>query len=205
MNIFNFDYSIYVNFFISLFVLVNPIGMIPIFTSMTNNISYRERNRINRIANFSAFIILCVSLLIGQNILDFFKISISSFRISGGILIFMTSLSMIFDKKNVRNKKKKINLKNIAIIPLSMPLISGPGAISSTILWNNENPGFFNIIICILIMLIFFYFCYLIFEISPFFVQILGKVGIEITTKIMGLLLMSLSVEFVVSGIKSIF
>ncbi|CAL4320886.1 UPF0056 membrane protein YhcE [Buchnera aphidicola (Periphyllus testudinaceus)] len=203
MNIFNFNYLIYLNFFITLFVLVNPIGMIPIFTSMTNGFSNKEKNQINIIANFSAFIILCVSLLLGHSLLNFFKISISSFRIAGGILILITAMSMMKKKCNF-NKKKKNFQKNIAVIPLSMPLIAGPGTISSTILWNANNPGFLNIVICIFVIFIFFCFCYLTFKIAPFFVFILGKMGIEITTKIMGLLLMALGVEFIVSGIKTI-
>ncbi|WP_343187939.1 YchE family NAAT transporter [Buchnera aphidicola (Periphyllus koelreuteriae)] len=202
MNILNLNYLVYLNFFMSLFILVNPIGMIPIFASMTNGFSYKERNKINLVANFSAFIILCFSLFLGNSILNIFKISISSFRIAGGILIILVSLPMINNKNNV---KKNIFKKNIAVIPLAMPLISGPGTISSTILWSTQHPYFINKIICIFFMFIFFCCCYLIFKIAPFFSQILGNVGIEIIKKIMGILLLSLGVEFIISGIKCIF
>ncbi|CAL4321109.1 UPF0056 membrane protein YhcE [Buchnera aphidicola (Chaitophorus populicola)] len=210
MNILNFDFAIYIKFFISLFVLINPIGMIPIFCSMTNNFSDKERNRINFIATFSACIILIISLFFGHNILNFFGISISSLKISGGLLILFIAFSMINNQNSTINQKKKIykkkniQLKNIGVIPLAMPLISGPGAISSTIIWSIQYPSFINMIFCSIVIGIFFLFCYSIFRISPFFMYFLGKTGMEIITKVMGLLLMSLGIELIISGLRSI-
>lgn len=209
MNILNFDFTIYIKFFISLFILINPIGMIPIFFSMTNTFSDKEKNRINFIANFSACIILLISLFFGYNILNLFGISISSIKISGGLLILTIAFSMINNKNFIttytqKKRRKNIQLQNIGVIPLAMPLIAGPGAISTTIIWSTHCSSFINIIFYSIVICIFFLFCYSIFRISPFFMHFLGKVGMEIITKVMGLLLMSLGIELITSGIQFI-
>ncbi|XBC39962.1 MAG: YchE family NAAT transporter [Buchnera aphidicola (Chaetogeoica yunlongensis)] len=211
MNIFMFDLSIYISFFFSLCALVNPIGMIPIFTSMTHHQSMSERNKTNFITNFSVTIILSMSLLFGNYILDLFGISINSFRISGGILIIMIAMSMISGKlvnnKNSHKNKKFENKtsQNISIVPLAMPLIAGPGAISSTIVWSTHHSSIINILGCIITIILFSCFCWTLFKISPMVVGALGVSGIDIMTRIMGLLLMSLGIEFIVLGVKSIF
>ncbi|QCI17663.1 YchE family NAAT transporter [Buchnera aphidicola (Acyrthosiphon lactucae)] len=210
MNISIFDLSIYIKFFIGLCALVNPIGMIPIFTTMTNNQSFLERKKTNLIANFSASLILLISLFFGTNILNIFGISINSFRIAGGMLIISIAFSMIsgqFIKKVEHQKDRKVENKftNISVVPLAMPLIAGPGAISSTIVWSTYYSSWMNLFGCSLIIFLFSFVCWLCFEAAPCVVQILGKTGINIITRIMGLLLMSLGIEFISTGIKSIF
>jgi len=205
MHISMFDLSIYIKFFISLCALVNPIGMIPIFTTMTNHQSFVERQKTNLIANFSAFLILLISLFIGNNILNAFGISINSFRIAGGILIIGIAYSMISGKFTNSKTNKKNNLENISVVPLAMPLIAGPGAISSTIVWSTYYSTWINFIGCSIAIFLFSFVCWLCFRAAPCVVEILGKTGINIITRIMGLLLMSLGIEFLVFGIKSIF
>ncbi|QTM69265.1 NAAT family transporter, partial [Buchnera aphidicola (Hormaphis cornu)] len=117
----------YIKFFINLFALVNPIGMIPIFTSMTSHQSISERNRTNFITNFAVFIILSIALFLGKNILDIFGISINAFRIAGGILIVNLAMSIINGKliknmkKNQHSNKLNKTSENIGVIPLAMP------------------------------------------------------------------------------------
>ncbi|MCU4136961.1 YchE family NAAT transporter [Buchnera aphidicola (Sitobion miscanthi)] len=210
MNISIFDLSIYIKFFIGLCALVNPIGMIPIFTTITNNQSSLERKKTNLVANFSASLILLISLFFGSNILNIFGISINSFRIAGGILIISIAFSMIsgqFIKKitTKKDKKEESKLDNISVVPLAMPLIAGPGAISSTIVWSSYYSSWINLFVCGVVIFLFSFVCWLCFEAAPCVVQILGKTGINIITRIMGLLLMSLGIEFISTGISSIF
>ncbi|WP_367675496.1 YchE family NAAT transporter [Buchnera aphidicola] len=202
----HFDYLNYLKFFVNLFVLVNPIGLIPVFISITNSFSHIERENINFIANFSACIILCLSLILGKIILNFFGVSIAAFRISGGILICFISISMINNKKLIKENKiqEKKNVSDISVIPLAIPLIAGPGTISSTILWGTQNTNFLNTFLCIITIIIFFCLCYFIFRLSPFFIKILGNIGINVITKITGILLLSLGVEFILSGMELI-
>ncbi|NIH16612.1 MAG: YchE family NAAT transporter [Buchnera aphidicola (Periphyllus lyropictus)] len=203
METLSIDFKIYIKFFINLLILVNPIGMIPIFISMTNNFSEIKKKKINLITNFSSIIILCTSLFFGHLILDLFGISIASFKISGGILIFIMALSML-KKNTLKIKKKKYNSTNIGVVPLSMPLIAGPGTISSTITWSLHHSSYLNMILGTVVISFFFLFCYIIFSLSNFFINFLGNTGIKIITKIMGLLLLSLGVEFVIHGIKDL-
>lgn len=205
------DISSYLNFFIELFALINPIGMIPVFIGMTGFLSMKERNIINKISNISATIILITALFFGGVILDLFGISIESFRIAGGLLIIGIAISMINgtlmnDLKKITNKNQlSYKKENISIIPLSMPLLAGPGAISATIIWSTHHSSWNNIFGCSIIILLFFLLCWIFFQIAPYFIRFLGKTGINILTRVMGLLLMSLGIEFITIGIKLIF
>ncbi|XBC44600.1 MAG: YchE family NAAT transporter [Buchnera aphidicola (Schlechtendalia peitan)] len=211
MNSSVFDMSVYISFFFSLFVLVNPIGMIPIFTSMTKFQSIQERNQTNFTTNMAVIFILFFSLLFGNIVLDLFNISLSSFRISGGILIISIAFSMVNGKlvsniKDKINKNSRSNLtSNIAVVPLAMPLIAGPGAISSTIIWSTHYSSWINILGCTITIILFSLLCWCLFKISPLIVNIIGESGINIMTRIMGLLLMAIGIEFIVAGLKSIF
>lgn len=210
MNISIFDLSIYIKFFVSLCALVNPIGMIPIFTTMTNNQSIVERKKTNLVANFSAALILLTSLFFGKNILNIFGISINSFRIAGGILIISIAFSMISGQftnkmKTKKDIKEESKLDNISVVPLAMPLIAGPGAISSTIVWSTYYSSWINLFGCSLVIFFFSLICWMCFRAAPCVVHFLGDTGINIVTRIMGLLLMSLGIEFISIGLRTIF
>ncbi|QCI25980.1 YchE family NAAT transporter [Buchnera aphidicola] len=211
MNNLYLNILIYIHFFAGLFAVINPIGMIPIFIGMTAFYSPKDRNRINIISNIAAASILIIALSIGGIILDFFDISIESFRIAGGILIISIAIPMINGTlmNNLVNKKNKNNVlykkDNISIIPLAMPLIAGPGAISSTIIWSTHHNNWNEMLGCIIVILLFSFLCWILFQIAPFCIKILGSTGINILTRIMGLLLMSLGIEFIIASMKIIF
>ncbi|WP_343191933.1 YchE family NAAT transporter [Buchnera aphidicola] len=208
MSLKSLDIFLYISFFFNLFVLTNPIGMIPIFISMTNNQDSLERNRTNYNVVLTVFFILFFSLLFGSNILHIFGISMHSFRIAGGILIIGIANSMINGKfcinKNKLKKNKKLNkkYKNTSIVPLAIPLIAGPGVISSTIIWSTKNNNIINLIICTFIIFLFSCTCWILFKLSKFFIKVFGENGINIITQIMGLLLMSIGIEFLINEIK---
>ncbi|CAL4321861.1 UPF0056 membrane protein YhcE [Buchnera aphidicola (Neophyllaphis podocarpi)] len=204
MDLSAFNFSEYFKFFIGLFVLVNPIGIMPIFISMTSRQKSKDRNKTNLIANLSSAIIMFISLLFGNFILNIFGISINSFRISGGILVSIVAMSMITGKINKKDKNTK-NLEDISVIPLAMPLISGPGVISSIIIFSTHHYNILGLLFSSFIIVLFSVLCFLFFLLAPSIVKILGKTGINILTRIMGLLLMSLSIEFIINGIKSSF
>lgn len=135
-----FDFPVYFKFFIGLFALVNPVGIIPVFISMTSYQTATARNKTNLTANLSVAIILWSSLFLGDGILQLFGISIDSFRIAGGILVVTIAMSMISgklgeDKQNKQEKSETAIRESIGVVPLALPLMAGPGAISSTIVW----------------------------------------------------------------------
>ncbi|BGI51417.1 MAG: YchE family NAAT transporter [Buchnera aphidicola (Ceratovacuna japonica)] len=199
------DIFLYINFFLNLFILINPIGMIPIFISITNNQSFAERKKTNYKVNITVFLILLFSLFFGHKILNIFGISIHSFRMAGGILITSMAISMIngnLYKKNEDIDKKNNIKKDISIVPLAIPLIAGPGVISSIIIWSIKHNNILNLILFSIIIASFSYICWALFNLSDFFIKIFGENGINIITKIMGILLMSSGIEFLTHEIK---
>jgi MarC family membrane protein len=204
------DLPNYIKFFLALFALVNPIGILPVFISMTNYQSVTERNRTNLVANFSVAIILCISLLVGEVFLQLFGISIDSFRIAGGIVIAAIAMSMISgrigeDKQNKQEKSESVIRESIGVVPLALPLMAGPGAISSCIVWSSRWQGWQNLVGLSLTCIFFALSCWLLFRSATILVKYLGQTGINVITRIMGLLLMSLGIEFIITGTKSVF
>ena len=203
-----FDFPTYFKFFIGLFALVNPVGIIPVFISMTSYQTAAARNKTNLTANLSVAIILLTSLFLGDAILQLFGISIDSFRIAGGILV--VTMSMISgklgeDKQNKQEKSETAIRESIGVVPLALPLMAGPGAISSTIVWGTRYHSLMHLIGFSVAIAIFALCCWGVFRMAPWLVRWLGQTGINVITRIMGLLLMALGIEFIVTGIKSIF
>lgn len=205
-----FDFPTYFKFFIGLFALVNPVGIIPVFISMTSYQTAVARNKTNLTANLSVAIILLTSLYLGDSILQIFGISIDSFRIAGGILVVTIAMSMISgklgeDKQNKQEKSETAIRESIGVVPLALPLMAGPGAISSTIVWGTRYHNLMHLLGFSVAIALFAFCCWGVFRIAPWLVRLLGQTGINVITRIMGLLLMALGIEFIVTGLKSIF
>nr|WP_283946095.1 YchE family NAAT transporter [Kosakonia sp. R1.Fl] len=205
-----FDFPLYFKFFIGLFALVNPVGIIPVFISMTSYQMTAARNKTNLTANLSVAIILWTSLFLGDAILQLFGISIDSFRIAGGILVVTIAMSMISgklgeDKQNKQEKSETAIRESIGVVPLALPLMAGPGAISSTIVWGTRYHTVEHLIGFTVAIALFALSSWGLFRIAPWLVRLLGQTGINVITRIMGLLLMALGIEFIVAGARSLF
>ncbi|MFC0180127.1 YchE family NAAT transporter [Thorsellia kenyensis] len=203
-------FPILLKFFIGLFAVVNPIGILPVFISMTTYHSAAMRHKVNLTATSAVAIILFVSLILGEAVLRLFGISLDSFRIAGGILIMSIAMTMISgklgeEKQNKQEKQENVIKENIGVVPLALPLMAGPGAISSTIVWSTKYSDWQYIVGFTFAVILFAVCCWLIFKAAPYFVKILGQTGINVVTRIMGLILMALGVEFIVTGIKALF
>lgn len=202
--------AIYFKFFVSLFALVNPIGNVPIFSSITNGLTTAERNAVNIKTSFAIAVVLLVSLFLGQLILNFFGISLNSFRIAGGILVIMISLSMVQGKisEESQNKEEKnhlANIQNFAIVPLAIPIMAGPGSISSVIVFGAKYNNLIDLIGLSIAIILFGVCCFFLFKSSSTLLKLLGKTGSNVVTRIMGLLLMALGVEIVTTGVIGVF
>lgn len=204
------EFSDYIKFFIGLFALVNPVGILPVFISMTSYQAPAARDKTNFTANLSVAIILWISLFLGDAILRLFGISIDSFRIAGGILIVTIAMSMISgklgeDKQNKQEKSESALRENVGVVPLALPLMAGPGAISSTIVWSSRYYTWPNLLGLFLAIALFAFACWALFRTAPLVVRLLGQTGINVITRIMGLLLMALGIEFILTGTKAAF
>lgn len=204
------DFSIYSHFFLGLLAIVNPFGLMPVFVSLTHDMTPEERSKTAFLANLAVAIILIISMYAGQFILDTFSISIDSFRVAGGLLILTIAFPMLSGRlgENKQNKQEANELSKIdqiAIVPLAMPLMAGPGAISSTILYAAHYPDWQVSISFAFLIILFCLGTWLLFLSAPHIVRFVGQTGINVITRLMGLLLGSMGIEMIAGGLKVLF
>jgi len=203
-------YPDYVKIFIGLLAIVNPFGAIPLFISMTADQNSRQRRQTINVVAFSVSIILLVSLFFGQLILQFFGISIASFRVGGGILILLMAIAMLHAKtshikQTDEEADESIQKESVAIVPLAMPLMAGPGAISTVILAAHKANGVAHYTIIALGIILLSIVVWAVLRLSPWIAARIGATGINIFTRIMGLILAAIAVEFIAIGLKGLF
>ncbi len=137
------EIGIFLHFLVGLFATVNPVGIMPVFVSLTGSMTPEERNKTALTTNVAVAIILVVALIAGQHLLDLFSISIDSFRVAGGLLLLSIAFSMMSGKigevkQNKEEKSESAIREQVGVVPLAMPLMAGPGAISSTIVYGSK-------------------------------------------------------------------
>lgn len=204
------ELAIFLQFFLGLVAAVNPVGIMPVFVSLTGHMTPEEKSKTATTANVAVAVILIISLFAGQLLLDMFSISLDSFRVAGGLLLLSIAFSMMSgklgeDKQNKQEKSEYVSREQIGVVPLAMPLMAGPGAISSTIVYGARYPSALDTVgISVTIML--FCFCsWLLFRSAPLIVRVLGQTGINVITRIMGLILGALGIEFIANGLRNLF
>ncbi|HAS4367683.1 TPA: YchE family NAAT transporter [Vibrio cholerae] len=206
----SFEIAIFLQFFLGLVAAVNPVGIMPVFVSLTGHMTLEEKNKTAATANIAVAIILIIALLAGQMLLDLFSISLDSFRVAGGLLLLSIAFSMMSgklgeDKQNKQEKSEYISREQIAVVPLAMPLMAGPGAISSTIVYGSRYPNMLDTLGIILTVVAFSFCSWLLFRSAPSIVRLLGQTGINVITRIMGLILGALGIEFIANGLRNLF
>jgi len=204
------DYAEYLKIFIGLLAIVNPLGAIPLFISMTVDESNRQRRKTINLVAIGVTVILLVALFFGELLLQFFGITIDSFRVGGGILILLMAIAMLHAKTSqVRQTDEEasesIDKESVAIVPLAMPLLAGPGAISTVILAAHKTNGVAHYGIIVLDILLLSLVVWAVLRLSPWIAGRIGATGINIFTRIMGLILAAIAVEFIANGIKGLF
>jgi len=195
---------------LALFAIVNPIGSVPIFISATQGWPAEDREQTARTATITVFLVLVSSIFFGERILDFFGIGIPSFQVGGGILLMLIAISMLQGRaSHVRQTPEEAqevaDREAIAVVPLSIPLLAGPGAISSMIIAAQQSGSFWGHVALILPVIVV---CLLIWTTLRLSVNIayrLGTIGINIVTRLMGLVLAAMAVEFIAHGIQGLF
>jgi multiple antibiotic resistance protein len=191
--------SEYLKFFAALMAIVNPVGAIPIFINLTADQPDGVRNKNGLMAAIS-----------GEAILRFFGISVGSFRVGGGILILLMAISMLHARmSSVRQTKEEAldsaERDNVAVVPLGTPLLAGPGAISAVILYAQRytSVGHYLYLLVVIVLLVFL--TALSFRLAPAIARLLGKTGINVVTRLMGLVMAAIGVEFIANGLKQLF
>lgn len=195
---------------IALFAIVNPIGSVPIFISATDGWNRKEKLRTANVVTVTVFLVLLTSALFGDGILEFFSITIPSFQVGGGILILLIAINMLHAKqshsKQTPEEARTLEERDvIAIVPLSIPLLAGPGAIGSMIIAAQQSKTFLGHISLAIPIFVVAMLIWLTLQLSSYIADKLGTIGINIVTRLMGLILAAMAVEFIAHGLIGLF
>src|SRR5512145_647117 len=181
---------------IALLAIVNPIGVIPFFIHFTQGFSAEQRARTIRVSAFSAFCVIAVSALAGIKIIEFFGISLASFQVGGGMLLLISSLQMLNAqpaegrKEDVTAGDTKVDAgDSIAIVPLTIPLLTGPATISTMVIYAEKTRQVWQLGVLVGYGVVIAIVVYLVFSASGRIAKVLGRTGINIMTRLMGLIL----------------
>jgi multiple antibiotic resistance protein len=197
---------------IALLAIVNPIGAIPFFISFTQNFSAEQRSRTIRVAAFSSFLVIAISALAGLQIIEFFGISIASFQVGGGTLLLISSLQMLnaqpaeTRQEDVNEGEQKVDAgDSIAVVPLTIPLLTGPATISTMVIYAEKTRHWWQLGALVLYGVVIGVAVFLAFAASGRIARVLGRTGINVMTRLMGLILAAMAVEIMADGLSKLF
>ena len=197
---------------IALLAIVNPIGVVPFFISFTQGFSAAERRRTMRVSAFAAFVVIAVSALAGLQIIEFFGISIASFQVGGGTLLLISSLQML-DARQADSSAEDVSEgatragagDSIAVVPLTIPLLTGPATISTMVIYAERTRYWWQLGTLVLYGVVVGVAVYLAFAASGRIAKALGQTGINVMTRLMGLILAAMAVEIMADGLVKLF
>jgi multiple antibiotic resistance protein len=198
----------YLRMLTGLIAIVSPLSTVPLFLNFTEHVS-GQRKKIARTSAFAVVCILIISAVAGSRILAMFNISIEGFRVAGGILLLTIAFEMLEAKpsrtKNTPEENEEaLNSTAIGVVPLALPLLAGPGAISTMILFSQQSPEVAHKAMLMVLSLIVAGMVWLCFHLAPQIGQRLSQTSMNISSRVMGLILAAMAVEFIVSGIKTL-
>jgi len=194
--------------FTTLFIIIDPPGLAPLFIALTQGMTNAQRRAISLRACLVAGALMLVFLFLGEAVLHFVGITIPAFRIAGGVLLFLTALDMLFQRRQARRQENadqgaEEHHDDPSVFPLALPLIVGPGAITTIILLASRAETGTDFAAITGVMAANLVLVFLTFLIAPMIERVLGRVGINIVTRVLGMLLAALAVQFILDGLRS--
>lgn len=204
------DIAFLITAFFTLFVIIDPIGLAPIYLALTSGMDTKKRRMIGLRAILIGFGVLLLFGVFGEAVLSFIGISMPAFRIAGGILLFITALEMLFEKRTKRredsaNQAQQEDLNDgddPSVFPLATPLIAGPGAIATLILLTGQSDGFLETTAVFGVLLAVLAVAMGLFWLAEASEKFIGPTGINVITRLLGMLLAALSVQFILDGLR---
>lgn len=198
------DYSFIVKSFIALFIIVDPLGLVPIFISLLERFKKSERQVMIKKSVLIAGITLLVLTITGNMVFSILGINMYSFRIAGGILLLIISIEMLFGRKTKTGVSGEFETdrEDIVIMPMAIPLLTGPGAITTGIVLFDTAGNMLNRIFLIVNIFLVFFVSYAILSRLNYIYKIFGQTGTRVVIRIMGLILSAISVQFIIDGIS---
>jgi multiple antibiotic resistance protein len=204
------SYDLLLNAFITILVTIDPPGLAPLYLAVTRGMNREQRSQVSIRASIIAFGILALFAVAGSGILSVLGITLPAFRVAGGLLLFFIAFEMVFEKRNDRKEKAaetaitKDQVRNVAAFPLAIPLIAGPGAISATVLLSGRMPTAVGQASLLAILLVCVFLTFLVFVLAERIDGLLGETGRSILTRLLGVILAALAVQFVADGIRAL-
>ena len=197
---------------VALLAIVNPIGAVPFFLSFTLNFTREQRLRTIQVASMSSFLVIAISALAGLQIIEFFGISLASFQVGGGTLLLISSLNMLnaqpaeTRREDVDEGSQKADAgDSIAVVPLTIPLLTGPATISTMVIYAEKTRHWWELGTLVLYGVVIGIAVYLSFQASARIARVLGRTGINVMTRLMGLILAAMAVELLADGMVKLF
>ncbi|MCU7370380.1 MarC family protein [Paucibacter sp. O1-1] len=197
---------------IALLAIVNPIGVVPFFIHFTQSFTRQQRQRTIRVSAFTAFLVIGISALAGLKIIEFFGISLASFQVGGGTLLLISSIQMLnaqpaeTRKEDVAEGANKADAgASIAVVPLTIPLLTGPATISTMVIYAEKTRHWWELGVLVGYGVVVGLVTFAVFTASGRIARVLGQTGINIMTRLMGLILAALAVELLADGLTKLF
>ncbi len=199
---------------VTLLAIVNPLAIVPFFIHYTQNFSPAQRRSTIQVSSFSAFVVIAVSALAGLQILEFFGISLASFQVGGGMLLLTSALNML-NAQPAEAKTSSHELQDgaekaamgasIAVVPLTIPLLTGPATMSTVVIYADKAKTFLQMSTLVGYGVVVALATALCFSLAQPIARVLGKTGINVMTRLMGLILAALAVEVMSDGLTKLF
>lgn len=196
-------------------VLINPFGALTLFLDSTHGYSLNNRRKVARIACLTIFITISFFTLAGETLLKALGISIGSFQLAGGILVFLIALNMMNGEGNpVKPDQENFDVDHLqgasptmaaAVVPIAIPMMIGPGGISTVIIYSSQVTGILQVSAILIAGLFISLFCYVALMAAGRISRLLGDTGLNIMSRIMGMLLAAVSIEIIVNGLRTLF
>ncbi|WP_425039113.1 MarC family protein [Primorskyibacter sp. S187A] len=202
------DTAFLISAFVTLFVVIDPIGLSPLFVALTQGTSPAERRAIAFRAIVLSLGLLALFAAFGEAVLGFIGISMPAFRIAGGVLLFLTALDMLFERRTKRREDQAEDRPDPSVFPLAIPLIAGPGAIATVILLTGQlshsaqTSGLVVWAVIVGVVASVLLIALVLFLAANLIERGLGKTGVNVVTRLLGMLLAALAVQFVLDGLR---
>lgn len=200
----------YSRFFVALFVILDPFAAVPIFLVLTKSYAMNEQARIARITSVTVMIVLIIASLTGETLLQTMGTSLASFRVGGGIVLLLMALAMLRGQSDMvrstpEEEAEAEDRNTIAVVPLAIPLLAGPGSISTVII-EMHRPGIeYHGLIVISTIVLVCLFLWLVLRMAATIGKLLGQIGLNIINRLFGLVLTAIAVEIMANGFKALF
>jgi multiple antibiotic resistance protein len=200
--------SLFAGMVVNLFLIVDPIGLMPLFAAITRSDTAARRRRMIRRAIVIAFLVLAFFAVVGKYVLDYFNVSIAAVRIAGGILLFAIGLEMLYGRisrteTTEPEEAEAAEKEDVSVTPLAIPLLAGPGSIAAAVLFSGTFEGTWGALMVIGALAIVMLLSWLLLSLTDEMLRVLGQIGVKVIARVMGLLLLFVATQFVVDGIRA--